>query len=83
MHRNAALFPNSDVFMPSRWLADEEAEGSEVAGGGGQSKDLEKYLVPFSRGARMCLGFNLGWAELRLLFAHVFRKFELEVAAER
>lgn len=31
----------------------------------------------------MCLGFNLGWAELRLLFAHVFRKFELEEAAER
>ena len=31
----------------------------------------------------MCLGFNLGWAELRMVFAHVYRKFDLEVAAER
>lgn len=25
----------------------------------------------------MCLGFNLGWAELRMIFAHVYRKFEM------
>jgi len=26
----------------------------------------------------MCLGINLAWAELRLGFGHVFRKFDLE-----
>lgn len=31
----------------------------------------------------MCLGFNLGWAELRLIFANTYRKFDMEVAEER
>jgi cytochrome P450 len=30
----------------------------------------------------MCLGINLAWAELRLGFAHVFRKFDLAPAHE-
>lgn len=70
MHRNALIFPDPATFQPSRW------EGEK-------GRELERnYLVPFSRGARMCLGFNLGWAELRLLFAHVFRKFDMEMADE-
>lgn len=36
--------------------------------------------MAFSRGPRACLGINLAWAELRLGFAHVYRKFDLEPA---
>ena len=78
MHRNPSIFPFPDVFDPSRWEANTNPNESNKV-----NNELEKYLVPFSRGARMCLGFNLGWAELRLLFAHTFRKFELEAADER
>ena len=31
----------------------------------------------------MCLGFNLGWAELRMIFAHTYRKFDMELADDR
>ncbi|KEF63876.1 uncharacterized protein A1O9_01854 [Exophiala aquamarina CBS 119918] len=70
VHHNASIFPEPDVFKPERWQSE-------------QAKELEKYLVPFSKGTRMCLGFNLGWAELRMIFAHTFRKFDLELADER
>ena len=70
VHHDPAIFPDPDVFKPERWQ-------------GEQAKELNKYLVPFSKGPRMCLGFNLGWAELRMVFAHTFRKFDLELADER
>lgn len=70
VHHDASIFPEPDAFKPERWQNE-------------QAKELEKYLVPFSKGTRMCLGFNLGWVELRMIFAHTFRKFDLELADER
>ena len=70
VHHDTSIFPDPDVFKPERWQ-------------GEQAKELNKYLVPFSKGPRMCLGFNLGWAELRMVFAHIYRKFDLELADER
>ncbi|KAL1989053.1 hypothetical protein VTN96DRAFT_5816 [Rasamsonia emersonii] len=66
VHRNPAIFENPDAFNPERWL---DAKG----------KDLDKWLVAFSRGPRSCLGVNLAWAELYICFAHVFRKFDIEL----
>ncbi|KAK7606515.1 cytochrome P450 monooxygenase-like protein [Phyllosticta paracitricarpa] len=59
VHRDADIFPSPQSFRPERWL-------EEVG--------LEHWLVPFSRGPRMCLGVNLGWAELRPTFAHVIHR---------
>lgn len=39
--------------------------------------------VPFSRGPRSCLGINLAWAELYLIIASVFRKFDCDVSGLR
>ncbi|EUC34954.1 hypothetical protein COCCADRAFT_35526 [Bipolaris zeicola 26-R-13] len=64
VHYNADIFPEPDKFVPERWL---------------ETPELDNWLVAFSRGPRMCLGINLAWAELRLTFAHVFRKFEMTV----
>ncbi|KAH7091937.1 cytochrome P450 monooxygenase-like protein [Paraphoma chrysanthemicola] len=65
VHYNAEIFPEPDKFIPERWL---------------ESTDLDSWLVAFSRGPRMCLGLNLAWAELRLILAHTFRKFDLTLA---
>ncbi|KAH7353180.1 cytochrome P450 monooxygenase-like protein [Pyrenochaeta sp. MPI-SDFR-AT-0127] len=62
VHYNENIFPHPERFIPERWL---------------ESTELDNWLVAFSRGPRMCLGINLAWAELRLGFAHVFRKFDL------
>ncbi|PSN70482.1 cytochrome P450 monooxygenase-like protein [Corynespora cassiicola Philippines] len=66
VHNNDEIFPEPDRFIPERWL---------------NSADLDNWLVAFSRGPRACLGINLAWAELRLVFAHVYRKFDLESAS--
>ncbi|KAF2195904.1 cytochrome P450 monooxygenase-like protein [Zopfia rhizophila CBS 207.26] len=65
VHYNAEIFPQPDAFHPERWLT---------------SLELDNWFVPFSKGPRMCLGMSLAWTELRLTFAHVFRKFDLSLA---
>ncbi len=42
VHLNARLFPNPNSFVPERWLQ--------------TSSDSDRYLVPFSKGPRTCLG---------------------------
>jgi cytochrome P450 len=66
VHYNPDIFPSPHEFQPGRWL---------------HSTSLDQWLVAFSRGPRSCLGINLAWLELRLSFAHFFRRFEMELEA--
>lgn len=49
-------------FNPDRWQS-------------GDAKELEKYLVTFSKGARQCLGINLANAEAILTIAMLANRF--------
>ncbi|THU96866.1 cytochrome P450 [Dendrothele bispora CBS 962.96] len=66
MHWNPDAFPDPHKFSPDRWLQD-------------HNRQLDSYLVPFSRGPRQCIGMNLAWCELYLVLGHFFRKIDLEV----
>ncbi len=67
VHQASSIFPDPEKFNPYRWL-DEKS-----------SKDLEKWLVGFSKGPRSCLGLNLAWCELYYLYATLLRKFEMRL----
>lgn len=40
---------------------------------------LDKWLVSFRKGTRTCPGIKIAWVEMRLSFAHIFRKFDLKI----
>ncbi|KAK8066220.1 cytochrome P450 [Apiospora hydei] len=61
------IFPDSFSFKPERWL------GSPKAPDG---KSLQRYQVAFARGTRGCLGTQLGYAELFITIATLFRRFD-------
>ncbi|EAU32824.1 predicted protein [Aspergillus terreus NIH2624] len=65
-HYNKDFFPGPTEFWPERWMG----EGT---------RELEKYLVPFGSGSRMCTGQNLSIAEQVLTIATLFRNYELEL----
>ncbi|KAK1723035.1 hypothetical protein CaCOL14_001983 [Colletotrichum acutatum] len=69
-HRDPKIFPDPDVFRPERWL-----ENQKTASG----KPLSRYLVPFGKGPRMCLGMNFAMAELYIGLATVFRRLDIEL----
>jgi len=54
------------AFIPERWLQPD-------------SRELENYFVPFSKGPRNCLGINLAWCELYLIIGNIFRKIDMEI----
>lgn len=66
IHNNSEIFPCPGSFNPDRWLHPSSGE-------------LDKYLLPFSKGSRSCLGQNLAMAELHIFLAAVFRAFDLEL----
>jgi cytochrome P450 len=48
VHMNPNLFPNPQTFSPERWLDKD----------GRRRKDLDKYILSFSKGSRQCLGIK-------------------------
>ncbi|GAB1210519.1 hypothetical protein APSETT445_009313 [Aspergillus pseudonomiae] len=62
------IFPDPHAFDPERWIR---------AAAKGQR--LDRYLVNFSKGSRMCVGLNLAYAELFLVIATVVRRFDIEL----
>jgi cytochrome P450 len=64
IHHNESLFPNSKRFWPERWI-DAHAEG----------RSLEKYIISFTAGARVCLGKDLAYAELYLCLSNIWRRW--------
>lgn len=64
IHMNPKIWPEPFKFNPQRWI---------------DNPRLSKYLVPFSRGPRNCVGQNLAWAELYMMTAKLFRQFEMEL----
>ena len=47
MHYDEQVFPEPKTFKPERWLV-----------GGEELRKRERYLVPFSRGGRHCIGIQ-------------------------
>ncbi|KAK8108859.1 hypothetical protein PG984_014660 [Apiospora sp. TS-2023a] len=60
-NRDPALFPDPDAFKPERWLLSN----------GQQNYALEKKLLSFSRGSRICLGMDLAYCEMYLMIAEL------------
>ncbi|KAL3440678.1 cytochrome P450 [Aspergillus insuetus] len=70
LNHDEKIFPNSKCFVPERWLDSPMADNGSP---------LERYFVGFGKGTRSCLGLNLAWCELYLVFAALFRFFDFEL----
>jgi len=62
LHRDPTIFIEPEKFNPDRWLNPD-------------SPGLDKYLVPFGKGARICLGMSLAYCELYVTLGTIFRRY--------
>ncbi|KAL9610457.1 MAG: hypothetical protein Q9167_004830 [Letrouitia subvulpina] len=67
-------FSRPDEFIPERWLNDESREPVASVN--------RQVFQPFSAGARNCLGYNIAWAEGRLMVARLVWNFDLTPLSE-
>lgn len=65
-HQNPKNFLEPFMFRPERWL---EPNGPA----------LKRYLTPFGKGTRACLGMHLAQTELYMTIAALFRRFEFTI----
>lgn len=69
LHRNPAVFPDPDIWQPSRWLDADEA----------QLREMGKWFWAFGSGGRMCVGSNLALLEMKNVMVAIWGQFETEV----
>ncbi|KAL1632867.1 hypothetical protein SLS58_011314 [Diplodia intermedia] len=62
-HRDEAVFPHADAFVPERWL-------------GEAGKALQPFFIAFSAGARGCIGRNISYLEQAVVLATVVHRYE-------
>ncbi len=72
IHYDPEIFPEPRTFKPERWLA-VSPDGDRI------NQGLKRHFVPFGRGTRNCLGYNLGNAMLYFNIAAVVRRYDLEL----
>lgn len=63
MHHQESVFKDNATYKPERWLGEE-------------GKALQPFFIPFSTGARGCIGRNISYLEQTVLVASLIHRFE-------
>ncbi|RAK95353.1 cytochrome P450 [Aspergillus ibericus CBS 121593] len=64
VHRDPSLFPDPNVYRPERWLENGE-----------QAKQMREAFIPFSSGARGCIGRNITMMEQQIFIATLVHRY--------
>lgn len=63
-HHDPTIYPDPDVFKPERWLDPAER------------RRMEPYFIPFSAGARGCIGRNISYLEQIVILATIVHRYD-------
>ncbi|CAG8384547.1 unnamed protein product [Penicillium salamii] len=64
-HRDPRLFPEPEYYIPERWLDESES-----------TKDMRSAFIPFTTGARACIGRNITMMEQQILIATLVQRYD-------
>ncbi|KAF2689563.1 cytochrome P450 [Lentithecium fluviatile CBS 122367] len=68
IHLDPTIYHSPRTFDPQRWLDFESDTENDKA----ELRRRKQYLVPFSKGTRVCAGMHLAYAELYLMLGALF-----------
>ncbi|KAJ0109400.1 hypothetical protein J7T55_000325 [Diaporthe amygdali] len=68
--RDKYAYPNPELFNPYRWINDSGTTSSDNA-------IRDKFYVPFSKGANVCIGNHFSYYEIYLGLAKTLERFKL------
>ncbi|EXK77127.1 cytochrome P450 oxidoreductase [Fusarium oxysporum f. sp. raphani 54005] len=63
-HHNEDIYPEPYAFKPERWLKPEER------------KRMEPFFIPFSAGARGCIGRNISYLEQQIVLSTLVHRYD-------
>ena len=77
IHRNSNYFKSPNKYYPDRWIVNPETGVNEDS-----IKTAKKAFIPFSTGARSCVGWKLAWTELNVTIARVLFRYDMRLAPD-
>ncbi|CAK5273560.1 unnamed protein product [Mycena citricolor] len=77
MHRDSAVFPSPETFLPERWLPRRDADADRDAE---RLARMSAQMMAFGTGSRICGGQNLAYIIMRVVLVTVLRNFDVEAA---
>ncbi|KAJ7915903.1 cytochrome P450 [Mycena leptocephala] len=84
LHRDPAVFPSPETFLPERWLpsyaASKEETAEDAERDAARLARMASHMMPFGTGSRICGGLNLAHIIMRVVLVAVLRNFEVEAA---
>jgi unspecific monooxygenase len=69
VHRQPDIFPEPDHFVPERWLQFEAETDQDFKV---RIMKQQKFMMPFGRGIRMCLGMQIALTEMKVVLANLY-----------
>lgn len=78
LHRNEAVFPNAEKWMPERWLQNPSQEEAQEKA---RLQEQLRWFWAFSSGGRMCIGSHLAMAQMKAITATLIACFDVVRAA--
>jgi len=70
MHRDPAVFPSPNTFLPERWLESASTSPDDLC-------RMAAHMIPFGTGTRICGGLNMAHMMLKLAVAAFVRNFDI------
>lgn len=67
-HHDGTIYPDPESFKPERWMDPEER------------RRMEPYFIPFSAGARGCIGRNISYLEQIVILATLVHRYDFDLA---
>ncbi|CUM66567.1 uncharacterized protein PRCAT00004236001 [Priceomyces carsonii] len=79
LHRQSRVFPNPQRFLPERWLRNGSESKEQYLE---RVKIQQKFMMPFGKGIRMCLGMNIALLEIKLTLVNLYWRFYSRVCED-
>lgn len=79
MHRVESVFEDANLWIPERWL---QKENESDSGYRARMTNMQRYMMPFGKGVRMCLGMNVAVIEMKLALANLYWKFTSDICRD-
>lgn len=76
-HRQSDIFPNPHHWIPERWLQGENESADAYKS---RRATMQKQMLAFGKGVRMCLGKDLAICEIKMAVANLYARMQSEVS---
>lgn len=77
MHRLEKIFNHPEYFDPSRWLQRELEDKVKYKY---RISLQNRFMIPFGKGIRLCLGMNLALTEIKMVLSNIYHHFDVHIS---